>query len=247
MGEAGKGSEDWVQGWIDQQRERLRNSGTNDADTSRPSDEFQTLAAKWLAVGQSMWNGSEQLLAGLGSSGAPLGWGRESEQDWRELVQSQAEYVRFEAEWLTIIGQVQSDALSQLERTIRERGVADSAIKDARELYDLWIECGEQVYAKAAHSERFCNVQAALGNAATRLRASQQKIIERGLKQFDLPTRSEINSLHRQVRDLRERLDKTESETRGSPIATSSRKAKPSSRKPENSAKKRAGRGSRKR
>jgi class III poly(R)-hydroxyalkanoic acid synthase PhaE subunit len=77
-----------------------------------------------------------------------------------------------------------------------------------RELYDLWVECGEQVYAQVAHSAAYCQLQAQLGNATMQLRARQQKLIEHALKQFDLPTRSELNSVHRllreQARQLRE-------------------------------------------
>ena len=78
--------------------------------------------------------------------------------------------------------------------------LANKPIGEWRELYDLWVECGEQVFAQVAHSEAYGKLQAELGNAAMRLRAQQQTIFEYALRQFDLPTRSELNTVHRQVR-----------------------------------------------
>jgi len=57
-----------------------------------------------------------------------------------------------------------------------------------------------------AHSEGYCRLQAELANAAVRVRAKQQAILEQLLRQFDLPTRSELNSVHRELRALREQL-----------------------------------------
>lgn len=100
---------------------------------------------------------------------------------------------------------VQSDALSLLEKIIRERK-PEQGINNYRELYDLWVDCGEKVFAQVAHSESYAKLQAQVGNAAIKLRAKQQAVIERGLKYFDLPTRSELNTVHKQMRELRERL-----------------------------------------
>jgi class III poly(R)-hydroxyalkanoic acid synthase PhaE subunit len=101
---------------------------------------------------------------------------------------------------------VQSEALTLVETRVQQRASAGQPLETPRELYDLWVECGEQVYAQVAHSEPFCRLQAELGNAAMRLRAQQQRVIEQWLKHLDLPTRSELNTLHRTVSALRQEL-----------------------------------------
>jgi class III poly(R)-hydroxyalkanoic acid synthase PhaE subunit len=88
----------------------------------------------------------------------------------------------------------------------------EQGINNYRELYDLWVECGEKVYAQVAHSEAYAKLQAQVGNAAIKLRAKQQAVIERGLKYFDLPTRAELNTVHKQMRELRERLASLEAQ-----------------------------------
>jgi class III poly(R)-hydroxyalkanoic acid synthase PhaE subunit len=130
----------------------------------------------------------------------PLGLAREHNVALRELAQAHAECQRLEQALGAMLYGVQSEALNLMERRVRERPAAHGTL-GFRELYDLWVECGEQVYAQVAHSEAYCLLQAQFGNASMQLRARQQKLIEHALKQFDLPTRSELNSVHRQLRE----------------------------------------------
>jgi class III poly(R)-hydroxyalkanoic acid synthase PhaE subunit len=137
----------------------------------------------------------------------PVGIAREQAEAWRELASAQAECRRLEHELRSVLTKVQFDALDLLEKRVRERD-PQQPIGSFRELYDLWVECGEQVYGELAHSPAYSKLQAELGNAAMRLRIRVQTVLEHGLKQLDLPTRSELNSLHRQVRELRLELER---------------------------------------
>jgi class III poly(R)-hydroxyalkanoic acid synthase PhaE subunit len=203
MTDAGEKNEDWARAWIDEQREKLKSGPSGQGEASGKPD----FAALWAQLGTAWLSGYEQVLrAGLPGSSTPLGWAREHEQAWRDLAAAQAEYSKLEAELVAKLVWVQSQALDRLERSIRDRTQESRPFKEVRELYDHWIECGEEVYAELARSEEYCQLQAALGNASVRLRAQQQKILERGLKHFDLPTRAEVNALHREVRELRARL-----------------------------------------
>jgi class III poly(R)-hydroxyalkanoic acid synthase PhaE subunit len=141
----------------------------------------------------------------------PLGLAREQSETWRELMAAQAECQALEQELRGVWTKVQSDALTLLEQMIRERKPAPG-INNYRELYDLWVDCGEKVYAQVAHSESYAKLQAQVGNAAIKLRAKQQAVIERGLKYFDLPTRAELNTVHKQMRELRERIASLEAQ-----------------------------------
>lgn len=167
-------------------------------------------------IGDAMlgaWTSATYFQAGLAEQAAdflgrlpPVGLAREHTEAWRELAQSQAECKRLEHELRAELAKVQMEALDLLEQRVRERG-ARQRIESFRALYDLWVECGEQAYRRLAHSPSYAKLQAELSNATMRLRARVQKVLEYALKQFDLPTRSELNSLHRQVRELREQVD----------------------------------------
>ena len=152
----------------------------------------------------------------------PIGLAREQTEAWRELAEAHARCQQIENELRAVLLKVQYDALDLLSERVRQRGESEP-LDSFRALYDLWVECGEQVYNKLAHSESYSKLQAELGNATMRLRARMQTVIEQGLKQFDLPTRSELNSLHRQVRELRSQLEQA---TQAPPRSATKRKPK---------------------
>lgn len=133
----------------------------------------------------------------------PVGLAREHTEAWRELAAAQAECQQLEQELRGMLLGVQREALALLEARVRERA---EPLNSYRDLYNLWVECAEQVFARVAHSEPYGKLQAELGNASMRLRARQQRIIEYMLRQLDLPTRSELNSVHLQLRALRKQM-----------------------------------------
>lgn len=201
MTDTGEKNEDWAQTWIDEQREQLKSGSSAQGDASGNPD----FAGFWTQLGTAWLSGYEHVLR-AGFPGTPLGLAREHEQAWRDLAAAQAEYRKLEAELLAKLAAVQTQALDRLESGIRARTKENRPFSDMRELYDHWIECGEDIYAELARSDEYCQLQAALANASVGLRAQQQKLLERGLKYFDLPTRAELNTVHRELRELRDRL-----------------------------------------
>ena len=166
----------------------------------------------------------------------PLGLFREQTEAWRAVAAARGDMERLERELGAVLRRVQAEALTMLEAKVKERADGDKPIQGFRELYDLWVDCSEQVFNTVAHSSAYGHLQGELGNASMRLRARVQKVIEQGLKQFDLPTRSEINSLHQQVRQLKQKIAALESSTAGE-SQSAPPPAKPAPRKKPSAAK----------
>jgi Poly(R)-hydroxyalkanoic acid synthase subunit (PHA_synth_III_E) len=103
-----------------------------------------------------------------------------------------------------------SDALSEAATAFAARlGPPHAAALSAeavRKLYDMWIECAEEAYARAAHGEAFCEALSEFVNASSQWRREVQASIEHSAKLLDLPTRSEINTLTRRLRSVEEQL-----------------------------------------
>lgn len=214
------GADDWIRSWIDQQREQLRRGTDTTAGAAQMPGQIRDLGLRWLGVGEEMlsaWHGvwSGVKAAGEGANerfsdllnrAPPLGLAREQTEAWRELVNAQKECQKLEQELRVVLMRVQTDALAMLEERVRERQRDNEPIASYRELYDVWVECGERVYSQVAHSDAYSKLQAQLTNATMRLRARQQTVMEWTLKQLDLPTRSELNTVHRQMRELRDKV-----------------------------------------
>jgi class III poly(R)-hydroxyalkanoic acid synthase PhaE subunit len=212
--------DDWISEWIAQQRELLTRGAAQPNHTIGPggatafadaayTDPFNigsALLGAWASAGLFQSTVAQQL-SDFFSRLPPIGLAREQTEAWRELTAAQAECRQIENELRAVLIKVQLDALDLLSERVRQRGTADP-IESFRALYDLWVECGEQVYSKLAHSDAYSKLQAELGNATMRLRSRLQTVLEYNLKQFDLPTRSELNSLHRQMRELRAQIER---------------------------------------
>jgi hypothetical protein len=198
----------YLQGWQQFAQRGSAGAAAGESPLKFGQDMLNAWQGTW-AGAASAGEGATQQFADLLSRMPALGLAREQTEAWRELLAAQTEYQQLEQELKTVWSKVQTDALTMLEALIRDRRAnqtGGAGIEDYRELYNLWVECGEKVFAQVAHSESYCKLQAQLGNAAIRLRARQQAVFERFLKQYDLPTRSELNTVHKQMRELRERI-----------------------------------------
>ena len=233
MSESAEKLEDWIQDWLREQRKKLHpeSSGAGSQPEQPYTAEANAGANPWAQLLETLWSQFDVTRSAAGalsgaSLGPPLGLMREHEQAWRDLAAAHADYKRIETELLAVIHRVQLDALALLEQRIRDRG-ASEPLKSVRELYDLWIEAGEQVFAECAHSSTYCRTQAAFANAGSELRLKQQAVLERALKTFDLPTRAELNSVHRQLRELREKVE-MQHQARAQPSTVSKKQARSS-------------------
>jgi class III poly(R)-hydroxyalkanoic acid synthase PhaE subunit len=110
------------------------------------------------------------------------------EQAWRHIEEAQRRLQRIAA-----------DAVREAAATFTARLAASPAPAPSAEvlqkLYGTWIDCAEDAYSRAAHSEPFCTALAEYVNASSEWRKQLQASVEHSAKLLDLPTRSEINTL----------------------------------------------------
>jgi class III poly(R)-hydroxyalkanoic acid synthase PhaE subunit len=152
---------------------------------------------------------------------------REHQQRAQRMAQAsqrmEAASRRLQRLWSDVLREAAAGFLTQL--TAVPPALAEPQI--LRRLYDQWIDCAEQAYARTAHGEDFCKAQAELANASSQWRQEQQVSIEQWSKCFDLPTRSEINTLTRRLRAVEAQL-----RSREQPVPeTPTRRAKRSKKK----------------
>ncbi|HME38739.1 MAG TPA: poly(R)-hydroxyalkanoic acid synthase subunit PhaE [Steroidobacteraceae bacterium] len=118
---------------------------------------------------------------------------------WRRLDDAQRRLQRFGSDALR-------DAAAAFTARLGAAAPTAAGPEVQRKLYDAWIDCAEDAYARAAHSESFCNTLAEYVNASSEWRRDLQATVEQSAKLFDLPTRSEINTLNLRVKSLEEEL-----------------------------------------
>ncbi len=140
----------------------------------------------------------------------PLGPAREQQLAWQEYLQAQTEYQLRLQMVLHAYGKVFTQSLEAVPAHVQQRQAQGQEVRGFRELYELWIECGERAFAVLARDPEFIAAQAASGNALSRVKRAQNVLIEFWLKAHDLPTRSELNSVHQRLRDMTRRIAELE-------------------------------------
>jgi hypothetical protein len=118
---------------------------------------------------------------------------------WRRIEEAQRRLQRIGA-----------DAVRDAAATFTTRLAASPAPAPSAEvlhkLYGTWIDCAEDAYSRAAHSEPFCSALAEYVNASSEWRKELQASVEHSAKLLDLPTRSEINTLTQRLVALEHEL-----------------------------------------
>jgi class III poly(R)-hydroxyalkanoic acid synthase PhaE subunit len=148
------------------------------------------------AMGMGGFN-PEQMFPGTPA----LGMSREYQEIAARLLDLSKQFQQRYAEFAQQNAAIMQDAFHVLKKRFDE---APSAGKTPADLYDAWIDCAEGTYAQAAHSERFARLLAELCNISSAFKVERGKLTEQIARHLDLPSRAEVDTLHRQVRALNE-------------------------------------------
>jgi class III poly(R)-hydroxyalkanoic acid synthase PhaE subunit len=142
-------------------------------------------------LGMGSFNPSEMF------PGAPaLGLSREYQETARRLVELGQQFHQRYTEFAQQNATVMQDAFHVMKKRV------DLPPKSPAELYDAWIDCAEDAYHQAAHSDSFARLLADLCNISSAMKVERGKLTEQLARHLDLPSRAEVDSLHRQVRAL---------------------------------------------
>ena len=141
------------------------------------------------------------------SSEAPaLGATREHQQRWQRMAEAwrraEDSQRRLQRMWSDTL----RESAAAFAVRLQQRPAAAASAETPRELYDAWVDCAEDGYARLAHSAAFCDAQAELVNANSLWRREAQAGIEQWAKLLDLPTRSELNTLERRLKSIEQQL-----------------------------------------
>jgi polyhydroxyalkanoate synthase subunit PhaE len=188
------------------------------------SPQAQALAQQLMQLGPGFMAGANDALFDLFGTGAakagagnwvdlaPVGYFREHQAHAQALVRALGDYSRIAGQMANTLSRIHTDALELLAQKIQTLKASGESITDTPRLYGLWIECGEQAFAKHARGDAFGRLQGELVNAGLQVRIAQQTIAENFLKSLDLPTRAELNSVHKRLKEMRERIEQLEAQ-----------------------------------
>jgi Poly(R)-hydroxyalkanoic acid synthase subunit (PHA_synth_III_E) len=165
----------------------------------------------------------------LGAAGASAGEAQRALELFSRLGQLQAQLA---AHWSEVANTAAQRFVARVGGTAAAPGSVDQALK----LYELWVNCAEEAYAATVHRSDFARLQSDIANTSAALLVEQRRYAETLARAFGLPTRSEVDALGAQLRELRRELtgqgDATSAPTAPDeePAARSERERTPSRR-----------------
>lgn len=99
------------------------------------------------------------------------------------------------------------------------REASSASLEDALKLYELWVDCAEEAYGATVRTAEFGRLQAELANTSAALLVEQRRQAENLVRAFGLPTRSEVDALYDQLKELRAQLAQSGEAPRRPPAA----------------------------
>ncbi len=178
------------------------------------------------ALRQAMGEGArgfEHLFADFAAAAAPFrqdfqslmqlpafGYARESQERQQRFALALDDYrARLDA-YNQLMLDASRRALEKVEAKLAAHSEPGRQLKSFRALYDLWIDAAEEGYAEVALSPAFRAAYGALVNAQMAVRRHVQQEVERGGAALGMPTRGELDAVHRKLAEMKRRLAELE-------------------------------------
>jgi hypothetical protein len=141
-----------------------------------------------------------------------LGLTREHQQRWQRAADAARRTAEAQRQLQLQLADALRDAATAFAARLDLRQPGAESAEALRGLYDSWIDCAEEAYARTAHSDSFCKALADFVNASSLVRKEFQANMEHWAKGADLPTRSELNTLTQRLISVEEQLRAQRSE-----------------------------------
>jgi hypothetical protein len=198
-----------------------QSSGGTGATAADPADFAGALARQyeeWLRATQSAgsWFAAPAAgaTAGAFAPGAmpwpfaplPVGMGAaatsEGQRAWELIAQLAQLQAQLAAHWHEIATTASQQFIARLGAASNEAPTLERSLK----LYELWVDCAEEAYAATVRRDDFASLQSQLANISAALLLEQRRHAETVARAFGLPTRTEVDAIFAQLKELQRRL-----------------------------------------
>ena len=135
-----------------------------------------------------------------------FGYAREHQEHYQKMALAFVDFQQATKQYNALIMKASQRSFEILESKLGEHSEPGRQIDSVRALYDLWVDAAEEAYAEIALSDEFRKVYGDVVNSQMRVRSQMQQEVERIGVDLGMPTRTELNSVHKRLHDLRREL-----------------------------------------
>lgn len=151
------------------------------------------------------WDTYEQTFSRwLNSPG--LGYTRELDNKIRKGFQTWQQYRRIDMEYQVMVAQAWVKLFEKLQLELVALAQKGETIQSLEQLATLWYELADPIFIEVFRSEPYIRKQGELLSATMALRIQQRDMVELWLKSNDIPTRTEVDVVHRNIYEQRKEI-----------------------------------------
>lgn len=132
-----------------------------------------------------------------------IGYTREKQDSWNLLYKLWTEFEQQTRKYNAAMAQVGIEAVQKFQDYAANPPQGAEPLKSLKEVYAKWVDICEDVYARYAVSEEYTKTYGEVVNALMAFKGQVNVLTDDIADQFNLPTRTEVDSLHQRLHQLR--------------------------------------------
>jgi class III poly(R)-hydroxyalkanoic acid synthase PhaE subunit len=135
-----------------------------------------------------------------------LGYTREFNNKLFKSFDAWINFYKANFEYQVVLVDVWLKAFEELTRELASFTEKGETLQNWQQFLQAWSSVFDRVFAERFRSADALEVQGEFLNSAMTSRLYQQQLMEVFLKMFDLPTRSEVDEIHRSIYEMRKEI-----------------------------------------
>lgn len=132
-----------------------------------------------------------------------IGYTREKQEAWNHLYKHWTDFESRASAYMAAMAQVGMSAAERFQDYVSNPPEGAPPLQSLKDIYAKWVDICEEVYATYALSEDYTRVYGEVVNALMALRREVNRMTDSAAEQLNMPTRKEVDSLHKRVHELR--------------------------------------------
>lgn len=163
-------------------------------------------AEPWIELNNLYWNLLYEESFGSLMQSPILGPTREFNGKLLRAFDAWTKLYRATIDYQVVLSDVQVRSFEELMRELVSLVGKGKKIEDWREFQDLWSRVADDVFAEEFCSEDNLKVRGRFLNALNTYRLYQQELMELWMKAMNVPVRSEVDEVHKNIYELRKEV-----------------------------------------
>lgn len=133
-----------------------------------------------------------------------LGYTREHQEQLQKLGSLMLAYQKAFNAYTAAYADVGKQSIERVKARLKERQAAgEEPIESTKQLFDLWIDCSEEVYAEFVMSDDYVTLHGDMTNTLMALKKHQRTMLDDSLEAVNLPSRREMDTLLQRFQQTR--------------------------------------------